>query len=385
MANTWLENSEIVFGLLLEGRISRTLANPEFFHPPYNEGVKLLKDGLAVEDLIVKVGVDAIRSAHEAAKSLNGLGERDWISILQSSYANHLAATRLEQLSKKLYRGQEIQWSELQVIARKAQEATAGTFVPLSQIEPEEIKFIPTGWQAWDDHVIGLPEVGMVLIGGNPGEGKTDLMVRITSAFAERHEDKNVAVFSIEMILKEIAGRYRQREQLSPEVQSRILLDESPVSADQVISKASTIENLGLIAIDFLDLMLKSEKSEGALSSIYRTLMLGAKELHCPILILTQLNKYVRGVPTTDDLPYTKDAWALPWMVATIYNPSRDWGGDTATVKLPPGQNIAYIAFWKIRGGFKLHPDDAPGAIKIPYTPKYGWGRKNSRWYSLLK
>ena len=385
MANTWLENSEIVFGLLLDGRISRTLANPEIFHPPYNEGVELLKTGLAVEELITKVGIDSIRSAHEAAKSLNGLGDKDWISILQVSYANHVAATKLEQMSKKLYRGQEVQWSELNSIAQKAQEAMIGSFVPLSEIEPEEIKFIPTGWQAWDEHVVGLPEVGMVLIGGNPGEGKTDLMVRLTSAFAEAHPDRNVVVFSIEMILKEIAGRYRQREELSSEAQARILLDESPVSADQVISKASTVENLGLVAIDFLDLMLKSEKSEGALSTIYRTLMLGAKELHCPILILTQLNKYVKGVPTTDDLPYTKDAWALPWMVATIYNPSKDWGNDEASIKLPYGQNIAYIAFWKIRGGFKLHPDDSPGAIKIPYMSKHGWGKKNSKWYSLLK
>jgi hypothetical protein len=64
MANTWLENSEIVFGLLLDGRISRTLANPEIFHPPYNEGVELIKTGLETEKLILKVGIDAIRSAH---------------------------------------------------------------------------------------------------------------------------------------------------------------------------------------------------------------------------------------------------------------------------------------------------------------------------------
>jgi hypothetical protein len=40
---------------------------------------------------------------------------------------------------------------------------------------------------------------------------------------------------------------------------------------------------------------------------------------------------------------------------------------------------------WKVRGGFREHVNDCPGAVQIPFRGDKGWSDKEGRWFSLKK
>jgi len=297
------------------------------------------------------------------------------------------AGQMLEKKSKKLLKGEDIDWSEITDITRKAQEGLGDDFVSLSRVKSGQVPFIPSGWEAFDKHFYGIPEVGMILVGGDPGIGKTTFMGQMASCFAKQHPEKIIAIFSLEMILCELAARFREVDKLNSDVEERILLNENMLSADEIINKASTIENLGLVCVDFGDLVVE-ENSEPAYSKMYKTLMAGAKQLHVPIIVLVQLLKNKSGVPTPSRLRYTRMAEAFAWMILFLFDPSKDWDSEDGTSSiLPIKEGTAYIIGWKIRGGARQHKEDFPGAIMLPFSGDKGWGLdgKRSKWYSLRK
>lgn len=118
--------------------------------------------------------------------------------------------------------------------------------------------------------------------------------------------------------------------------------------------------------------------------------MIGAKQLHIPIILLSQLSyKYQGGLPHPDHLRYTSLAKALAWMIIMLYNPSSDFYEEDSGVAdmLPIVEDKAYMILWKVRGGFRKHINDSPGAIQIAFRGDKGWGDKTSErsWYSLKK
>jgi hypothetical protein len=387
MPSTWLDNSEITTGLVLNGKISPNLVRPDMFHPPYDEVVKHWKDGQSPETIIQKVGLMPIQAAHEAVRNMNGVGELNWVEILEQSAVMYSAGQRLEKLSKKLNRGEEIEWAQLTAIARTSQAGIVGSFVPLSEIKAMEMPFIPSGWKPWDEHLVGYPEVGLVIVGGNPGVGKTSILCKMAQKFIQQYPQKNVAFFSIEMILSEIAMRLREIETLSKDDEQRLHVCEQPVTPEEVISKAATIDNLGLVVVDYIDQMVRGDSSTSAMEHIYLTLMLGAKQLHCPIIAAAQLNSYESGLPKPTNLRWTRLAEAQAWMIVMPYDPAKDWHSkdDVNGYFLPTVDNTAYLLVWKIRGGFRLHLEDCPGAIQIAFRGEHGWGNTRSRWFSLKK
>ena len=164
------------------------------------------------------------------------------------------------------------------------------------------------------------------------------------------------------------------------------MLNETPLNADEIINKAATIENLGMVIADFADLMVE-ENTEAAYSKMYRTLMFGAKQLHVPVLLPVQLLKNKTGYPRPIHLRYTKMAEAFAWMILMIYDPSKDFDTEDDAGILPIRRDAAYILVWKIRGGTREHKESFPGAILLPFRGDAGWGidSKQSKWYSLQK
>ncbi len=386
MAQTWQDTSEVVTGLLLENRISLTLVRPELFFPPYDDVIKQMKKGKSPEELVEICGFACIQTAHTAVMNMNGLGEKiNWVQLLEKSKSLYESGNDLEKASKKLKRGENIDWSNITEAARKAQIGIAGDFIPLSEIESGEVPFIPSGWPVIDKHLGGWPEVGMVLLGGDPGIGKTTAAGRAVTCFANYYIDKKVAVFSLEMLSCELAMRIREIEKMDKSIEERILINDiAGVTADEIINKAATVENLGLIVVDFGDLVVE-ENTEAAYAKMYRTFAFGSKQLHVPILVLVQLIKAKSGLPRPIHLRYTKLAEAFAWMILMLYDPSKDWDNEEKQQVLPVRQGAAYILCWKIRGGFRQHKDEAPGAIQLPFSGERGWSLDKSRWFSLKK
>jgi replicative DNA helicase len=383
----WGEASEVVAGLVITGKLSLSAVREEIFMPPYDEVIRRYAQGReTIEELIESVGFAPVNACVDAATTVNGLHTADWVSILEKTNNLYRAGLQLEKLSTRLKKGQDVEWGKLASLAAHAQSGQSSDFTPLSNVDGGNIPFIPSGWKAIDDHLGGIPECGLILVGGNPGVGKTTFMTKFVSEFAKTH-DKKVAVFSLEMVLKEIAGRFRETNKLPKNVEQRIMLCDLPINPEEAINKSATIENLGLVTIDFADLMIKGETTESSMAHIYRTLMLGAKQLHCPIILLSQLNRnYNGGIPRPNHVRYTGLAEALSWAILMLYNPNQDWfSEDNSSDVLPVVENKAYIIVWKMRGGFRLHVEESPGAIMLPFRGDKGWGDKNSTWFSLRK
>ena len=382
--------SEIVAGMILTKRKSPNEVRPEIFFGVYSDLIKLYKGGVTqTEDLVTKVGLDTIQTALHAVESVNGLGDSDWVKILEKTASNNLASIRLEKRGRKGQAGDEIDWAEIRKIMREAQANVGASYVPLLDVEPGEVPFIQSGWNPIDYHLGGIPEVGVIVVGGHPGVGKTSFMGRMAGQFARQYPDKVVAIHSIEMILRELAMRFQEIDVLPDKVKSRILLDETPIQPEELITRAATIENLGIVFVDFLDLMVV-ENSESAYAHVYKTLMFGAKQLHCPIVALAQLSgNYQGGIPRPQYLRYTRLAEALSWMIIMLYNPSEDYFADDNHKDneiLPITDKKGYAVCWKVRGGFRKHKDESPGAIMIPFKGSKGWHPdERGKWFSLRK
>jgi replicative DNA helicase len=272
-------------------------------------------------------------------------------------------------------------------------ESTGGDFISLSEIEAGEVPFKETGFTAIDEHLGGLPIVGQVIVAAPPGTGKTTFMTGLASCWVKKNPMDSVAIFTLEMMKAEIKLRFNETSNLSIEEQGRIQINDAIISPEEVVSKASTIENLGLVCIDFADLLIKGETTESTMAHIYRTFMLGAKQLGCPVVLLSQLNRgYSGGIPRPNDIRYTGLAEALAWMILMLYNPSTDWFGEEDTQNnknnknLPIREGTSYIICWKSRGGFRKHKDDSPGAIQLQFKGERGWRTNDAgRWFSLRK
>ncbi|HJD45012.1 MAG TPA: replicative DNA helicase [Candidatus Paenalcaligenes intestinipullorum] len=190
-----------------------------------------------------------------------------------------------------------------------------------------EITGVPTGFIDLDRMTSGLQAGDLVIVAGRPSMGKTSLSMNIGEHVAIQ-QGLPVAVFSMEMGAVQLAMRmvgsvgmldqHRMRTgkltgedwpKLTHAVQqvqdAQIYIDETPgLSAMEVRARARRLARqcgkLGLIIIDYLQLMSGSSGSENRateISEISRSLKGLAKELDCPLIALSQLNRSLEQRP----------------------------------------------------------------------------------------
>ena len=180
---------------------------------------------------------------------------------------------------------------------------------------------LETGLRDLDRALSGLNNSDLILLAARPGMGKTSMALNILLN-AGKKSGKQVAFFSLEMNKEQLALRLISSEcfvdnkklttgkltdqdwenvAAAAEALSRstILIDEdSNITVADILAKCRRVENLGLIIIDYLQLMQSSgNKSRGnenrqqIVSDISRSLKLMAKELNVPVLCLSQLSR----------------------------------------------------------------------------------------------
>ena len=190
---------------------------------------------------------------------------------------------------------------------------------------PDKDKYLgaKTGFTLLDTITTGLNRSDLIILAARPGMGKTSFALNIASNVA-RHSGKEVAVFSLEMSKEQLATRMLSTEALvdSNKLRSGHLSDNDWVrlasSADvlcglpiyiddtagtnvpQLKAKLRRMKNLGLVGIDYLQLMESTVKSENQvlrISEITRNLKILAKEIDVPVILLSQLNRGVESRP----------------------------------------------------------------------------------------
>ena len=185
-----------------------------------------------------------------------------------------------------------------------------------------KITGLPTGLVDLDNQILGLNKGDLVLIASRPGMGKTSIALNIAMNVAKVTK-KGVAIFSLEMSREQLATRLLAGESLidsqklltgrlndsewerlgaaaSVISETEILIDDNPsLSVAEMNSQCRRIENLGLVVIDYLQLMQSAgsghsyagESRTQAVSDMSRMLKIMAKELCIPVVCLSQLSR----------------------------------------------------------------------------------------------
>ena len=207
----------------------------------------------------------------------------------------------------------------------------------LAENGAEDVTGVRTGFFEMDRMTAGLQGGDLIILAARPSMGKTAFALNIAENVAVQ-EGLPVVVFSMEMGAAQLAlrmvgslgridqsglrtGRLRDDEwgRLTEAVdklsKSSVFIDETPgLNPAELRARARRqarqCGKLGLIVIDYLQLMVGSSASSGEnrateLSEISRSLKALAKELHCPVIALSQLNRSVEQ--RTDKRPMMSD------------------------------------------------------------------------------
>ena len=194
----------------------------------------------------------------------------------------------------------------------------------LAELSARGGKSVPglsTGLSAVDAKINGMNKSDLLLLAARPGMGKTSMALNVALS-AARESGKTVAIFSLEMSKEQlvtrliaseglvenqrlITGDLRESDwQRIAEAASAlscmdIRIDDNPLlTVADMNAKCRRLENLGLVVIDYLQLMTSAggkgysgENRQQAVSDISRMLKIMAKELQVPVLCLSQLSR----------------------------------------------------------------------------------------------
>lgn len=191
----------------------------------------------------------------------------------------------------------------------------------------ETVTGVPTGFTDLDEMTSGLQRGDLVIVAGRPSMGKTSFAMNVAE-YVALEKKLPVAVFSMEMPGEQLAmrmlssiGRINSNKVRTgrlgdddwPRLNSAVgLLDQAPMFIDDTAglnpldlrSRARRLlrehNNIGLIVIDYLQLMQSMESNENRateISNITRALKMLAKELHVPVIVLSQLNRSLEQRP----------------------------------------------------------------------------------------
>lgn len=185
---------------------------------------------------------------------------------------------------------------------------------------------ISTGFDHLDKRIYGLNKSDLLIIAARPGMGKTSFAMNIAFNASKAAPKKSICVFSLEMSKEQIVSRMICSEarissdvlktgRITPDEVNAFMgaaevLQEAEIYVDDttgsnvmsIQSKLRRMNNLGLVIIDYLQLMNSVNNYHGnrvsEVSEITRSLKVMAKNLNVPVIVLSQL---ARGPETRQD------------------------------------------------------------------------------------
>ena len=283
------------------------------------------------------------------------------------------------------------------------QYRSTGDFVPIKQVvlnaldkiekaskNKGTVTGIPTGFIDLDYKTSGFQPSDLILIAARPSMGKTAFVLNVAQNMAFK-EGKTVAIFSLEMSKEQLVNRLFSLEskvdsqalrtgnltdedwaKLSEGAavvgKSNLIIDDTPgISIAELRSKCRKFKlehNLGIIIIDYLQLMSGGKRSESRqqeISEISRSLKAVARELNVPVVALSQLSRAVEQRP--DHRPMLSDlreSGAIEQDADVVMFLYRDDYYNKDTDK----KNIAEVIIAKQRNG-------PIGTVELVWLPNY--------------
>ncbi len=184
----------------------------------------------------------------------------------------------------------------------------------------DKIVGIPTGFKELDEKTSGLQRSDLVIVAARPAMGKTAFALNIAQQSAVK-AGSSVIIFSLEMG-KEQLGQRLLAMQARVEMQklkqgdldrtdwdrismaandlngTKIVIDDTPgISLMEMRNKCRRLkgeQGLDLVVVDYLQLMKfdgKADSRQQEISAISRNMKLLAREMDCPVIVLSQLSR----------------------------------------------------------------------------------------------
>ncbi|PWD85885.1 replicative DNA helicase [Ignatzschineria cameli] len=249
----------------------------------------------------------------------------------------------------------------------------------------------PTGWDQFDEMTSGLQNGDMIVVAGRPSMGKTTIAMNMVERVA-MYTNKPVAIFSLEMPAEQLVmrmfasiggieqGKIRTGELNEIEAkklsdatktlaQTKIFIDDtSGLSPSEMRSRARRLQRdhgqLGLVMVDYLQLMSipgMSDNRVAEVSEISRSLKLMARELNCPVIVLSQLNRSLEQRPNKRPvMSDLRDSGAIEQdadLICFVYR-------DEVYNEDSPEKGIAEVIIAKQRNG-------PIGTVKLSFQGRY--------------
>lgn len=201
-------------------------------------------------------------------------------------------------------------------------------FAELHESDEELVKGVPTGFQGLDAKLSGFQPSDLIILAARPSMGKTALALNVAQNAAIRY-GKNVGIFSLEMSKEQLVDRlfasmlgvdswklqkgklddqdFQNMGPIMDELnKANIFIDDSVASSiPELRAKARRLQmehGLDMLIIDYLQLMSTGNHNFAGnrvqeISEISRSLKQLGRELHIPIIALSQLSRAVESRP----------------------------------------------------------------------------------------
>jgi replicative DNA helicase len=254
----------------------------------------------------------------------------------------------------------------------------------------ESVTGVPSGLVKLDNMTAGFQASDLVIVAARPSMGKTALVLG-WSQFVGIYNRKPVAFFSLEMSKEQLVlrmlcsesrinnsnvrtGNLSERDfarivdGASRISEAEIIIDDTPaITITELRAKARRLHRdhqLGMIVVDYLQLLRSpaySNSREQEISDISRSLKALAKELHVPVIALSQLNRSVESRndkrPMMSDLRESGAIEQDADLIMFIYR-------DEVYNKETPDKGVAEIIIAKQRTG-------PTGAVRVAFSGEY--------------
>jgi replicative DNA helicase len=320
----------------------------------YNEGKPV--DLITLQERLREKDVPPEISSLEFARDLlnavpTSANVRSYAQIVQEKSMLRKMIKVNEEIANTCYlakdRVEDIMEDTEKKIFNLLQKRDTGDFVPIKDVvlhaldkielaskNKGSVTGLPTGFVDLDYKTSGMQPSDLILIAARPSMGKTAFVLNIAQHMAFKNNE-TVAIFSLEMSKEQLVNRLFALESkvdsqsirtgnLSDEDwakliegagiigKSNLIIDDTPgISVAELRSKCRKYKlehNLGIIIIDYLQLMTGSKKSDSRqqeISDISRSLKEIARELNVPVVALSQLSRAVEQRP--DHRPMLSD------------------------------------------------------------------------------
>lgn len=225
-----------------------------------------------------------------------------------------------------------INFAEKEILS-VAQERQRGDYSKLQDVLVADIELIneaarnqdkiigvPTGFKPFDSMTSGLQKSELVIVAARPAMGKTAFALNIALNAAVKH-DASVLIFSLEMGKEQLGNRLLSMESrvemenikkgtldnndwdriflaVDNLAKANVYIDDTPdLSVFEIKNKCRRLKaekGLDLVVVDYLQLMKsegRAENRQQEISTLSRYLKLLAREMDCPVIVLSQLSR----------------------------------------------------------------------------------------------